>query len=264
MEISGTLELVTETSSNINGGDIMAIFVSVLSLIGVFISTFMTNRTTKKINKENSKLQEKWNQKNIDANLNAKARIKWIQNVRKTTAELLVHYFSMINFKKLESIDQELLEAQEKNELLILYFGNDSTESDSSREKLLSKEDNKGKNNLIVELLEELARDFSDFSRDVKNKRYEHLEKAIKIARKSMYDNAELVVTDIVFTEEGEDIPCQEPEFKKIDEVELDKAKKVLQDEEKNIENMQKKLILLRNAMRIYLKIEWNVAKNGK
>ena len=123
MDISGTLELITETGPIINTGDVIAIIVAVISLIGVVISTLMTNRTTKKINKENSRLQEKWNQKNIDANLIAQARIEWIQNVRKTTSELLVHYFSMINLRNLENIDQELLDSQEKNELLILYFG---------------------------------------------------------------------------------------------------------------------------------------------
>ena len=242
MEISGTLELVTETSSNINGGDIMAIFVSVLSLIGVFISTFMTNRTTKKINKENSKLQEKWNQKNIDANLIAQARIEWIQNVRKTTSELLVHYFSMINFKKLESIDQELLEAQEKNELLILYFGNDSNERNYPRERLLFEENNEGKNNLIVELLEELARDFSDFSRDVKNKRYEHLEKALEEAREKMYHNVTFEEIGMEFTDEGVDIPIQEPVYDLADIEEVIEAKIPLEKEEKKIEGLQNKL----------------------
>ena len=52
MDISGTLELITETGPIINTGDVIAIIVAVISLIGVVISTLMTNRTTKKINKE--------------------------------------------------------------------------------------------------------------------------------------------------------------------------------------------------------------------
>lgn len=264
MDISGTLELITETGPIINTGDVIAIIVAVISLIGVVISTLMTNRTTKKINKENSRLQEKWNQKNIDANLIAQARIEWIQNVRKTTSELLVHYFSMINLRNLENIDQELLDSQEKNELLILYFGNDSIKRNYPRERLLFEENNEGKNNLIVELLEELAREFSDFSRDVKNKRYEQLEKAIEIARKRMYDNEQLVEIGVEYTEGGDEIPVLEPQVDMADIDALKKAKKALQDEEKKIESMQKKLILLRDAIRIYLKIEWGIAKQGK
>lgn len=48
MDISGTLELITETGPIINTGDVIAIIVAVISLIGVVISTLMTNRTTKK------------------------------------------------------------------------------------------------------------------------------------------------------------------------------------------------------------------------
>ena len=264
MDISGTLELITENGPIINTGDVIAIIVAVISLIGVVISTFMTNRTTKKINMENSSLQEKWNQKNIDANLIAQARIEWIQNVRKTTSELLVQYFSMINLRNLENIDQELLDSQEKNELLILYFGNDSIKKNYPRERLLFEENNEGKNNLLVELLEELAREFSDFSRDVKNKRYEQLEKTIKIARKRMYDNERLVEIGVEYTEDGDEIPVLEPQVDMADIDALKKAKKALQDEEKKIESMQKKLILLRDAIRIYLKIEWGIAKQGK
>lgn len=264
MDISGTLELITETGPIINTGDVIAIIVAVISLIGVVISTLMTNRTTKKINKENSRLQEKWNQKNIDANLIAQARIEWIQNVRKTTSELLVHYFSMINLRNLENIDQELLDSQEKNELLILYFGNDSIERNYPRERLLFEENNEGKNNLIVELLEELAREFCNFYKDVKNQRYEHLEKALEEAREKMYHNVTFEEIGMEFTDEGVDIPIQEPVYDLADIEEVIEAKIPLEKEEKKIEGLQNKLIFLRNAIRIYLKIEWQIAKQGK
>ena len=264
MDISGTLELITETGPIINTGDVIAIIVAVISLIGVVISTLMTNRTTKKINKENSRLQEKWNQKNIDANLIAQARIEWIQNVRKTTSELLVHYFSMINLRNLENIDQELLDSQEKNELLILYFGNDSSERNYPRERLLFEENNEGKNNLIVELLEELAREFCNFYKDVKNQRYEHLEKALEEAREKMYHNVTFEEIGMEFTDEEVDIPIQEPVYDLADIEEVIEAKIPLEKEEKKIEGLQNKLILLRNAIRIYLKKEWQIAKQGK
>ena len=129
-----------------------------------------------------------------------------------------------------------MLDSQEKNELLILYFGNDSIKRNYPRERLLFEENNEGKNNLIVELLEELAREFSDFSRDVKNKRYEQLEKAIEIARKRMYDNEQLVEIGVEYTEGGDEIPVLEPHVDMADIAALQKAKKALQDEEKKID----------------------------
>ena len=127
LDIIGTVKLVSDAGPLISVGDIIAIAVAMISVVGVVITTIMTNRTTKKINeeniklqdrlnkenselqerlnRENSKLQEKWNQKNIDANLIAQARIEWIQNVRKTTSELLVHYFAMLNLANIDNID---------------------------------------------------------------------------------------------------------------------------------------------------------------
>ena len=102
-------------------GDIIAIIVAVISLIGVIITTIMTNKTNKKINKENIELQ--------------------------------TLYFSMINSENIKLIDQKLLSSQEKNELLILYFGNDGIQENITgdiRKKLLCRDNNIGKNDLVV------------------------------------------------------------------------------------------------------------------
>ena len=69
LDIVGKIELISESEMLLSMGNIIAIIVAVISLTGVIISTVWTNRTTKKINKDNAELQEKWNQKNIDANL---------------------------------------------------------------------------------------------------------------------------------------------------------------------------------------------------
>lgn len=267
MDVSGTVELITESGSLISVGDIIAIIVAMISLVGVIITTVMTNKTTKKINKENIELQDKWNQKNIDANLIAQARIEWIQNVRKVTSELLTHYFSMINSENLENIDQELLVSQEKNELLILYFGNDVTQENTTgniREKLLCKENNIGKNDLLVRLLEDLAKQFSGYAKDVKKGRYKYLEEAIRQSRKEMYDNVRFVEIGVEYTEDGDEIPVTEPQYEDDDVISVRQAEMALQTEKNKIELMQKDLILLRDAIRTYLKIEWEIAKKGK
>lgn len=267
MNISGTLELITKSSSFISVGDIIAIFVAVISLIGVIISTIMTNKTTKKINERNIELQDKWNQKNIDANLIAQARIEWIQNVRKTTSELLTHYFSMINLDNLDNIEQELLNSQEKNELLILYFGNDSEQKNTSKEiekKILCKKNNIGKNDLLVQLLEDLAKQFSEYSKDVKNDRYKHLEEAIIKAREEMYKNANYQLDEITCDENGNPYPIYNTKFYDEDVELVQQAEIDLKREKEKIDLMQKKLFLLRDAIRTYLKIEWEIAKKGK
>ena len=268
MDIVGKIELISESETLLSMGNIIAIIVAVISLTGVIISTVWTNRTTKKINKDNAELQEKWNQKNIDANLIAQARIEWIQNVRKTTSELLVHYFAMLNLANIKNINQELINSQEKNELLILYFGNDTTniiEEDLNRESLLNEESNKGKNHLLVELLLDLAKRFSQYSIDVKNDRTSKLKNAVDEARKEMYKNATMQKIGEEWIEDIDDfIPVEEPEYQEDDVQNLVRTESALKKERKKIEALQDDLILLRDAIRTYLKIEWEIAKQGK
>lgn len=66
MNLNGTLKVIVETANSLDAGALIAVVVAALSLLGVVISTCLTNKTTKKISRSNEKLQEKWNQKNID------------------------------------------------------------------------------------------------------------------------------------------------------------------------------------------------------
>ena len=111
------------------------------------------------MNDENIALQEKWNnetlqlqakinQANIDANLIAASRIDWIQNVRKTTAELITLVNKCLNTIEKEILLDVTLQAKEKIELLILYFGNENT-NPNENVSLDKTTDNKGKNKEI-------------------------------------------------------------------------------------------------------------------
>ena len=75
------------------------------------------NRNLKKeIADENKLFQEKWEQKKIDANLKAKARLEWIGEVRQLVAEFIthaIHYISII--KELDALDEI------KNNIIIDY-----------------------------------------------------------------------------------------------------------------------------------------------
>lgn len=290
LDITGTVEVISEVGPLISTGDIIAIVVAVISVIGVVITTIMTNRTTKKINKENnnlqdrinnsnlelqarlskenSDLQERWNQKNIDANLIAQARIEWIQNVRKTTSELLVNYFTMLNLANVDNIDQELMDSQEKNELLILYFGNDNTDTmtvDLVRERILDEKTNKGKNDMLVILLLDLAKRFSEYSISVKKDKTSKLRETVDEARRTMYANAtQRKIGEEYIEEIGDVIPIEESVYQDEDVQDLGRAEIALEREKKKIELLQRDLMLLRDAIRTYLKIEWEIAKQGK
>lgn len=243
-------------------GDVIAIIVAIIAFVGVIISTIYTNYTTRKISKDNERQLYELNQKNIDANLVANARIEWIQNVRRTTAELIAQYFSIINTLDKEILTDAVLKANEKTQLLILYFGpEDNKEEDID---LYNEKDNATKNKYIVDFLNELS-DKTDIYysnvmidkliklKDVKNRRLENLSEHV-----IDWDYEEII------TDEGETFLNQTP----ILEDEYDASLNILDEEIERIaeltNNIQQDLINLQNIIRIYLKIEWNIAKRGK
>ena len=63
---------------------------------------------------------------------------------------------------------------------------------------------------MLVKFLEDLAKRFSDYSKDVKKGRYKYLEEAIRQSRKEMYDNAKFVEIGVEYTEDGDEIPITE------------------------------------------------------
>lgn len=66
------------------------------------------------------------------------------------------------------------------------------------------------------------------------------------------------------YTEDGEKIPQCEPQFQKDDADYLHRTEDELQNATDKIRELRSDLIFLRNSMRVYLKIEWNKAKNGQ
>ena len=65
MSIEGTIELITNSSEIFwNSGNIIAIIVSVISIIGSIIVVVLNNREAKKISEHNNNLQEKMNDEN--------------------------------------------------------------------------------------------------------------------------------------------------------------------------------------------------------
>lgn len=267
MSFDGTVRIISDLSENsISTGDIIAIVVSIISLIGVILSTILTNKTTKRINKSNNAMQEKWNQKNIDANLIASARIEWIQKVRNLSAELLSLYFSMLNSKETDKIQLAFNHSIEKTELLILYFGHEDNEiKNEDMSILLNKENNKGKNELIVSFVILLSQKFNKHNTFIQEGGLSKLQEAINKAQKEMYDNVEMVKIGEYYHEEAEEMmDMEEPHFQTSDVLSVNRLETKKADKANEIALLQNDLILLRNIIRTYLKIEWNKAKLAK
>lgn len=264
MTIDGTVEIITQSGNAFSTGDIIAIVVSVIAFIGVIVSTVMTNRTTKKINKSNEELQEKWNQKNIDATLIANARIEWIQKVRNTTAELLALYFEVINTVDKETLLESVIKAQEKTELLILFFGHEEQNVKDQPVDLHCPKNNINKNASIVVFLSSLSQRIY---------RYYEINKLDELGRLEDIRSRRLNEMQAhVVGFEGEEYEDEHGNIGTHSVPILDKRYEDSLDqiEEKidNIVNISKDisndLSKLRDIIRIYLKIEWNKAKKGE
>ena len=266
MLIDGTLKIITESTSSMSTSDVItmgAAFIAALtSIIGILIS----NRNAKKINDSNLAQQNKWNQKNIDASLKASARIEWIQKVRNTTADLLSSYSDILNTTEPQKIDDALVNSQQKTELLVLFFGPEKVQVDQDEDRniLLNKENNDGKNDILVYFIIELAQRISEYANSAKKDRYNKLQEAVRTARDEAYRNAKQVLIGYNYTEDGDEMPEYDYEWQEEDNMEVAYAERALSKEKKKINELRNDLFFLRNVIRIYLKIEWNKAKNGQ
>ena len=154
------LSRVFHNDSNADKSDYVeqgiVIFVSVTSALISFITNRITsynNNVDKKeqIERENKirekqeAFESKWNQAKIDADIIAKARIAWIENVRHATSQFIASCYSLIRITKLDfgnEMNSKHLSAKENGLLLMLYFGPDSQSNED-------KASNSGKNNEI-------------------------------------------------------------------------------------------------------------------
>lgn len=196
----------------------------------------------------NRRFKRRWNQKQIDADIKAKARIEWIQKVRENTAELIKAYYSILNSNAEADTRCLLSEAKVRSELLALCFGDVTDKKENDNLNILrNKESNDGKNAKMVEYLDDIHREFEDnyldYSKtkqgDLKRKCDEYLEEVIDVCEED---------------EENED--------EKFENYERDEQEK--EDWEEKLDRMKLDLSELRCFISIYLKIEWDRAKKGE
>lgn len=262
--IKVTLDLVEGASQSLSTSNIVAIVVAIISLIGVIINVMFTNSISKKINQNNGELQEKLNQKNIDANLKAKARIEWIQNVRKTSAELISIYYQLLNSTDKKILLETFISSQEKVELLILFFGSEKKHKGMvDSVSINDMGSNEGKNDLIVDFLSNLSKDFYIYYDKVLKDEKSNLEKIRSNRWNIMYDNIIDSVVHIYVDDDGIEHYNEEPIFDPESQKKVYEVEEKIEEHIRFVSSLQERLVQLRDIIRLYLKIEWDKAKSG-
>lgn len=250
--------------------DIATIIAAVIAAVAAIYSVRVTKKgneknieSTEKISKQVQNAENERTKAQIDANLVWNARIEWIQNVRRVTADFINACFSYSQTDISPPSKEEHLEEKAKlmresinfvhksKNLLILYFGPDKpSEGERLATDIYDQETNAGKNEMIVELIEEI-----------------YALACYYLIQKSKYYSArdELNQCDRCKTENGP--KCQEPEEGDFyTEYDCEMKQKTLHDTlsktDSEMQNFHDKVSSLSEAMRIYLKIEWNEAKN--
>lgn len=258
-----TLQVVLQTSKIWSTGDIVALIVAGVSFLGTIIVGVITNKVTKKISDENINFQRQMTKKNIDANLISNARIKWVQDVRSATAELLALCHEFINEIDKEELFPLVVRIQEAIELLILYFGHEDMDEKQGVD-LKCKENNINKNSAIVFFLLNLSKKINKYYLIIKSGRDVELK---EIREKNLIGVHEYVVgfeINDIEIENGEVYQVEEPIFDPKYQERLDRTDREIKDIARSLDDIINDISELRDIIRTYLKIEWNKAKNGE
>lgn len=232
----------------------IAALVSFVAACLTFIGVFINVSTQKKIAKQQ-----------IDANLKAKARIKWIQEVREISARLITNFSELkkdqTNFK------EKYINISRDAELLKLYFGfyGPKEKTTLDYDILFNTESNDNKNQYIFDFIDSMLDDLNNESFDKYNlylKKYEEYKE--KLAE---YNKAIEKYCDVQIDKYGnpEIVPKKEHEsqydyyFGWIQEFRSKNSSyysyiREYDEKGKNFEQI----------ISIYLKIEWDKAKEGQ
>lgn len=294
------------------------VFIPLISAIFSGYSIYVTKNGNKDIissneiiSKEVQAAEDKRNQCQIDANIVWNARVEWIQNVRRVTAEFITGCYKHIQEiddllkinpssidilkKKLDSKDipKEKLDSinvakekldlvkiakekldlvdipktnldliEERKMLLILYFGPDGNNSNSKKAKgILDKDTNNGKNELIVQSIQNIVKEFKNYT-DARYEMEKNRSTALycDLCDLERIENRRLDPICECQDEDGGVYPFTDNDCEEVKLKTKEKENKY-SDLEKD---MKAKLENLSEAMRIYLKIEWNKTKNRK
>lgn len=193
----------------------------------------------------------------IDANLTATARIEWIQNVRQATTELITACYKYMNAEQEEQNKYfELI--QEKKLLFILYFGPDKKDDSDREVDLFNPDINDEKNDKLIVFVNNLVKQL---------KKYHYYKSINKQVRQ---ERAKCTECDFYKEQNGaRKYECPKDEYDNLLSEEDCIAKQKMNELKKQhyenyIQEVNGKLRDLSEIVRIYAKIEWDIAKDGK
>ncbi|MGS6444371.1 hypothetical protein [Enterococcus hirae] len=231
------------------------------------------------INKSRIEFEREMTQKQIDANLKAKARIEWINGVRDKTSELISLLLSLQKEKTV--FYEQWLEIEEVSELLKLYFnskmneklnseiyveGNEIIISQSATFIVFKENDNTDKHAYIKRYIECLVELY-------KEDNYKKIINNIKAYNKLLNDDIEKNFFYSLSKEDSEiatiiNTPIENLDGEKYDykarESSIIKYRKIINELESSLKNYQKAIEDFSSVISLYLKIEWDKAKEGE
>lgn len=252
---------------------VASLIAATLSFIGVFIN----RKTQKDIAKQQ-----------ISANLKAKARIEWIEKVRENSSNFLVHLISLQ--KEKANFNEKWENIEKYSELLKLYFsskkvseiekeiyiqGNVIKFSHKAETILFNESLNDDKNQYVIQYIECIKKLYKNdhFSRKRKmlansNKVYSELIREQTKLLEHTQVGFEYIKTEI---DEKVKIPKVTSNIKSDESNVYDQLEKRIVAIEKNIENIKADIEGFHTVIEeffsiisLYLKIEWDKAKNGE
>lgn len=232
----------------------------------VIISSLISAGVNISLAVKNNREQAKWNKRKIDADLKAKARIDWIQSVREHTAELFAIYYAILKETNKDNLLNKMQEAKKHSDILILFFGDlNSVDNKYDKTVLNNRNGNGGKNEMMVKCISLLFERINQYYNDVQSNKLGSLEESYKLARNMMHDYPiDEVFHGCSVDEDGEEYPIIEPIWDPELVNNVKEAETQLNDYRKSIMEIHGLINELRDYMRLYLKIEWDIAKTGK
>lgn len=252
---------------------LVSLIAAVLSIVGV---------------RKNSKTQKDIAKQQIDASLKAKARIEWIEKVRENASNLIT---VLLTLQKEEKDFNLIWENGEKySEILKLYFSSKTNKgvggeiyitnnvlfvSEVAKEALFNRESNENKNQYIIEYITCMMKMNRDdhYNNTKKNlvafkKKEKEIDKELFEIGKIEYEHETIEFKDGTVEEVNNPItvnPKNENSERYIDiEAELDRVEKLIETFNKKLELFENSVAEFSSIISLYLKLEWDRAKEGK
>lgn len=121
------IRIFFDNDGNFDWSSVAAMIAFFVGLMSIY-NNKKTLKSQKEISDETLKLQKELNEQNFKGNVVSKARIEWIQEVRKKSVDFLTTCHNLLSYMKLKEYDEDKISElksiiERDSTLLILYFG---------------------------------------------------------------------------------------------------------------------------------------------